>query len=131
MKYLLDTHTLVWALSSPEKLSSTAHQIISSGENEIIASAISFWELSLKHALGKIQLNYPPEDYLKAARITGFQIIALEPEICSGYHQLKGTYHRDHFGRMLIWQAIQQDFTLISYDETIKKYAAEGLRVLW
>jgi PIN domain nuclease of toxin-antitoxin system len=56
MNYLLDTHTFLWAAFSPNKLSARARKEIRSAENRICLSTISFWEISLKFALGKIEL---------------------------------------------------------------------------
>jgi PIN domain nuclease of toxin-antitoxin system len=132
MSYLLDTHTLIWAITEPQKLSVLARKILVNSENDILVSAVSFWEISLKYSIGKLRLEgYTPEDFPKATIATGFQIIALNAETTSTYHYLKASYHRDPFDKMLIWQAIQRNFTLISCDENIHKYESEGLKVIW
>jgi PIN domain nuclease of toxin-antitoxin system len=132
MSYLLDTHTLIWAIAEPQKLSATARKVLINSENEILVSAVSFWEISLKYSIGKLTLEgYMPEDFLKSAIATGFKVIPLTAEITCTYHQLKASYHRDPFDKMLIWQAIQHRFTLISCDENVRKYESEGLKVIW
>ena len=55
MRVLLDTHLLLWALGSPSKLSKKARQRIDS--SEVYVSAASIWEISIKHALGKLEAN--------------------------------------------------------------------------
>ncbi len=63
MKYLLDTHTLLWVLFEDEKLSKTAQEIIRSPENEIYVSLITYWEIALKYSIGKLELeNITPEE---------------------------------------------------------------------
>lgn len=70
-----------------------------------------------------------PEDLPGACTQIGFEIESLTAEDTSTYHQLKAAYHRDPFDRMLIWQAVRNNYTLISADSTVKKYASEGLKV--
>jgi len=132
MSYLLDTHTLIWAITEPQKLSATAKKVLINSENEILVSAVSFWEISLKYSIGKLTLEgYVPEDFPKAAIATGFKVIPLTDQITCTYHRLKASYHRDPFDKMLIWQAIQGNFTLISCDGNVHKYESEGLKVIW
>ena len=131
MRYLLDTHYLLWAVADTRKLSKKIKEIITSPENQIIISTISFWEISLKSSLGKLKITgFSPEDLPDACMQMGFSIEPLASVDSSTYHQLKATYHKDPFDRMLIWQAICNDYTLISVDENVKKYASEGLRIL-
>ena len=59
----------------------------------------------------------------------GFEIESLTAKDSSSYHQLKATYHKDPFDRMLIWQAISNNYTFISVDSNVKKYASEGLKI--
>ncbi len=132
MSYLLDTHTLIWAITNPQKLSNNAKNILQNSNNEILVSAISFWEISLKSAVQKIQLeNITPDDFLQAAIETGFKIISLDATTAASYHLLTANYHRDPFDRMLIWQAIQNKYYFISKDEQVQKYQSEGLKLIW
>lgn len=132
MSYLLDTHSLVWSLLSPSQLSTGVEAILRDSEQEILVSVVSFWEISLKYALGKLHLEeLSPEDFVGATAAIGFKIIELDANTTSTFHQLRATYHRDPFDRMLIWQAIRLDYTLISKDEQVQKYQSEGLKVLW
>jgi len=57
MKYLLDTHTFIWAISDFENLSFTSQNIIEDLKNEIFVSIISFWEISLKISIGKFNIS--------------------------------------------------------------------------
>ena len=63
MTYLLDTHSFLWAIFVPEKLSRSARETIRDQENEVAVSVVTFWEISLKYALGKLDLvKVKPED---------------------------------------------------------------------
>lgn len=130
MTYLLDTHYMLWAIADTKKLSAKVKDAITNPENKIIISAISFWEVSLKCAVGKLELaGISPEDLPAACIEMGFEIEKLTAEVSSTYHQLKATYHKDPFDRMLIWQAICNNYTLMSVDANVKKYTSEGLKV--
>ncbi|WP_020606370.1 type II toxin-antitoxin system VapC family toxin [Spirosoma spitsbergense] len=132
MTYLLDTHTLIWAVTDTQNLSGTVREILENTDNEILVSAVSFWEISLKYSLQKLTLDgLTPEDFHQAAFDTGFQLFDLTGETTSSYHQLKATHHRDPFDRMLIWLAISHNFSLISKDPQVMKYSSEGLTVVW
>jgi len=132
MKYLLDTHTLIWSVTEPGKLSKNVRNLLTDPGSGIVVSAISFWEISLKFSLGKLDINsLKPEDFRNACIDTGFEILDLISETCSTYHQLPTKYHKDPFDRMLIWQAICEHYALISSDENIRKYTSDGLKVIW
>ena len=132
MNCLLNTHTLIWAVTEPQKLSNRVKAILEDDDNEIFVSAISFWEIALKHSLHKLNLEaLTPTDFLTAAIETGFRLLNLDSQTAITYHTLAATHHRDPFDRMLIWQALKNNYWLISKDESIHKYADISLNVLW
>lgn len=131
MMYLLDTHYMLWAITDTKKLATGVKNVITNPDNRIVVSAISFWEVSLKSSIGKLEITgFSPEDLPGACLAVGFEIENLTADDSSTYHQLKATHHRDPFDRMLIWQAIRNNYTLISADSNVKKYTSEGLKVL-
>lgn len=132
MKYLLDTHTLIWALTETNKLSENVRGILANPDHDIVVSTVTFWEISLKYSLGKLDLGaIRPEEFPDACQSSRFTIEPVSAEISSTYHQLPVGYHRDPFDRLLIWQAIRQQYALISIDSNIAKYTSEGLKVVW
>ena len=58
MKLLLDTHVLLWAIGETRALSPKIKHEIKSPDNTILVSAVSLWEIALKHSLGKLTLNF-------------------------------------------------------------------------
>ena len=60
----------------------------------------------------------------------GCEILDLNAETSSTYHQLLPKYHKDPFDRMLIWQAIINNYTMVSDDVNVQKYVTEGLKVI-
>lgn len=131
MNYLLDTYYLLWALADPKKLSAKAREILSNPNHSILVSTISFWEISLKYGLGKLELSgFSPEDLPRGCQQLGFTVIAPTQQDCSTYYLLKATYHKDPFDRMLIRQAINNDYILLSTDGNVNKYQSEGLKIV-
>lgn len=132
MKYILDTHTLIWAITDREKLSEKVKILLENSKNEIFVSSISYWEISLKSAIGKIELvGGNSQDLLRESTNLGFKNIPLNPETCSSFRKLTANYHRDPFDRMLIWQSISENYKLITKDTTINLYKTEGLKTIW
>ncbi|HEU0186898.1 MAG TPA: type II toxin-antitoxin system VapC family toxin [Gallionellaceae bacterium] len=132
MIYLLDTHAFLWAAFSPGKLSSKVKSEIRSAENGVCVSTITFWEISLKFALGKIELsNCTPDHMPQIAEQMGFEIIQPSAQETASFYQLPKVAHKDPFDRMIIWQAIQQQLPLVSKDANFPEYKKFGLQVLW
>ena len=134
MRCLLDTCTLIWLLSEPKKLSDTTARIIRDRHNEVFACTVSFWEISLKHAIGKLSFEDVELEELEEILTDKYHIgiIGLGEQESLSYFRLPGCEeHRDPFDRMLAWQAIKRDLALISSDTTFERYRSCGLRVIW
>jgi len=79
MRYLLDAHTLIWAISDPQQLSEPVVRIIEQSDNDIWVSVISFWEIALKQAMGRLKLEgLFPEDFFEAAITMSFRLEELD-----------------------------------------------------
>ena len=132
MNFLIDTHTFLWYLMKPENLSASARKLISDSTNEIHISYVSFWELSLKYSLGKLELyDIKPEDFPKLSVRFDLKRIAISENDVTTFHQLLPALHKDPFDRMIAWQAITRNLTLLSKDHRLKVYEAVGLRIAW
>ena len=132
MRYLLDTHTLIWATSDRAKIPKPTLKVLSDPVNPIYVSVVSFWEISLKFKLGKIHLEkVTPDDFLILSKDSGFTILGITPEEACSYYKLPLKKHRDPFDRMLIWQSIQNNLTLISKDMEFDNYSQCGLKRIW
>lgn len=132
MKALLDTHTFLWAAMSPEKLSAKARSAIREPANDVAISTVSFWEISLKFALGKLSLKgCTPEDLVPLTLEMGIAVATPTPTECATFHKLPKLAHKDPFDRMLIWQCLQRDCALIGHDGAFHEYEALGLKTIW
>lgn len=133
MKLLLDTHALLWSIIEPDRLSPEARAAIADPGSQVVVSAVSFWEISIKTALGKLRLDgVMPEQLVDVAQQQGFELLPLDPRLAASFSRLPADpQHRDPFDRMLVWQAISLGYTLVSRDRKISASQIHGLRTLW
>lgn len=131
MKYLLDTHALIWALSDTRKLPKRIKGLLENPNNQCLVSAVSFWEMAIKIRAGRLETSGPWDDPTGVVEKLGFETIPLLPEEAATSRRLTEDTHFDPFDRMLIWQAIQRNVTLISRDPEFGKFKKDGLKVLW
>ena len=132
MNYLLDTHAFIWSVFDPDRLGKKTKLLLENAENAIFVSVVSFWEISLKNALGKLELvNVNPDSFPDIAKELEFEVLPLAPGEAASFYQLPRTGPKDPFDRMIIWQAIRQKLTLLSRDKALKVYKEFGLKVIW
>jgi len=122
MRCLLDTCTFLWIIAGAKELSPAAAHLFTNPANEALLSAVSVWELSVKHALGKLPLPSALERFIGEQRERhGIMTLPLDESAVFHLHKLP-TLHRDPFDRMLICQAIEHDCVLITPDPLIMQY---------
>lgn len=122
MKLLLDTHTFIWWASEPGNLSKKSLAALENEKNDIILSVVSVWEMQIKIQLGKLKLNHPLGDLiLKQQNSNDIQILPVSLEHVLALENLPA-FHRDPFDRLLIIQAIQEKFLLVSKDKIFQQY---------
>lgn len=132
MNLLLDTHGFLWSLFAPDKLSKIAVREIKSPNNEVAVSVVTFWEISLKYALGKLELTgVVPEELPDFTTQMNMEILPITAAEASSFHKLPRISHKDPFDRIIIWQAIQRKMTLVSKDRDFKAYRKFGLKTFW
>lgn len=126
--YLLDTHTVLWALIDSEHLSAQARAVLTDDDAPIFASAVSAYEIGLKHGLGRLPEGAPlAADYEGFVVRSGWSLLPL-----SSVHAMRAgllpRIHRDPFDRMLAAQALSEEMTFLSNDERVDGF---GVRRLW
>ncbi len=132
MKFLLDTHTFLWALFDDEQLSYEAAEAIKDPENDVYVSVITFWEISLKYSIGKIELEgIAPEELPEKAKEVGIETLTVTEQEAASFHNLPKLKHRDPFDRLIVWQAVTQNLTLVSKDSELRNYVKHGLTIFW
>ncbi len=128
MRVLLDTVTFLWIAAGDRQLSRTAREAFQNPDNEVYLSAVSTWEISVKHALGRLPLPEPPETCVpRLRRAHAVEPLALNEESTLYLGRLP-ELHRDPFDRMLVCQAIVEGLVLLTPDKAITQYP---IRSLW
>lgn len=126
MRLLLDTHALIWWLTDDGRLSANARLAIGSGENEVLASACSGYEIAYKHQRGRLPLALPfPIAVL--IRRAFFTPLSISPEHAEAAGKLPGP-HRDPWDRLLMAQALTEGLTVVTVDAVFSEYK---IPVLW
>lgn len=132
MKLLVDTHVFLWILYAPKKISKRVKDLLSDPEIAKYISAITFWEIALKYQLGKLKLaGFLPDELPTVAQKIGFEILNLDAETASAFYKLPKVKNKDPFDRMLAWQAICQDCTLLTKDLNFADYRNYGLKTVY
>jgi len=121
MKLLLDTHVLLWAAGEPNRLSHEIRELLGDPENELLFSAASMWEITIKSGLGR-------EDFQVNARLlrrglldNDYEELPIRSEHALAIDALP-PIHRDPFDRILIAQATIEGIELLTADRVVARY---------
>jgi PIN domain nuclease of toxin-antitoxin system len=115
---LLDTNALLWLVSAPEKVSTSARQVLSESSTQLMVSAASAWEIAIKTRLGRLD----GEPLLSAWSDVIADMTATDLAIDAGDAILAGRLpweHKDPFGRVLVAQAARRNLTIATSDAHI------------
>jgi len=126
---LLDTHTLLWSLFEPERLSPMARGLIGDTRNEITVSYASFWEITVKVAKGKLKVPVSSvEPILRESRDLGFRFLGFRDEHLETLESLPiFSDHKDPFDRILVAQAIVEELPILTIDAKIPRYTVQTI----
>ena len=128
MRLLLDSHAFLWWLIDSPRLSDFARQAIAAETNEVLVSAVTAWEITTKHRLGRLPGVEPVAlDIAGTIASQGFDELAITVADAARAGALPGP-HRDPFDRMLVAQALSGNLALVSIDSVMDQY---GVWRLW
>lgn len=128
MKLLLDTCTFLWLAGGGRSLSATAAEAVRDPSNEVLLSAVSAWEIVVKHRLGRLPLPESPERLIRTERgLRGVAALPFDEDAALQGLRLP-QLHRDPFDRMLIAHAIALGLAIVTPDPLITQYP---VRVIW
>lgn len=128
MKLLLDTCTFLWLAGGGRPLSTTAAQAVRDPSNDVFLSAVSTWEIIVKHGMGRLPLPESPEKLIPTERrLRGVAALPFDEDAAVQGLRLP-QLHRDPFDRMLIAQAIALGLAIVTPDPLITQYP---VRVIW
>ena len=121
MRLLLDTHLLVWAMGSPERLSAALAAMLQDPANTPVFSVASLWELVIKQALGRPDFRVEPALLRRALLDGGWQELPVQAHHALAVAALP-LLHRDPFDRLLLAQASSDGLLLITADQQLAAY---------
>lgn len=124
MRFLLDTHMLIWWLTNARDLPPHFHTTISNPAHQVYVSIISVWEMTIKQSVGKLHIPADLEQQLERHQ---FQLLPLNLAHVRPVADLP-LVHRDPFDRLLICQAMAEDMVFLSTDRVFRQYT--GLKIL-
>jgi PIN domain nuclease of toxin-antitoxin system len=128
MRLLLDAHTLIWSVDDPAKLGPDAAEALRDQSNELLLSAGSIWEVSIKVGLRKLELSLPFGEWMdRAVADLGVALLPISIQHAETQMQLP-RHHGDPFDRLLAAQALVEELTIVSGDPVFDRY---GIPRLW
>ena len=121
MKLLLDTHLLLWAAGTPDRLSAEARALMDSPDNELFFSVASIWEIVIKHGLGRDDFRVEARVLRRGLLDNGYGELAILSEHAVAIDTLPNI-HKDPFDRLIIAQARVEGITLLTTDDKVSEY---------
>ena len=121
MKFLLDTHLLLWAASEPRRLSKQARTLLNNPENELLFSGASLWEVAIKHGLGRDDFKVDTRLLRRGLLDNGYSEVPILSDHVVAVDSLP-PIHKDPFDRILVAQATVEGVTLLTIDSLVSQY---------
>ena len=121
MKVLLDTHLLLWAAGSPQRLPKAALSILRARSNTLLFSAASVWEVVIKIGLGRSDLQVDAQQLRQGLLLHGYEELPITGEHAIAVRTLP-SLHKDPFDRILLAQAQTEGLTLLTVDRELAAY---------
>ncbi len=124
MRLLLDTNVFLWWMEGSERLTEAWRTAIADKRSTVHVSAATIWEISIKQALGRVDLG--GSDLVAEIDASGF----VELPVTAKHAWRAGTlptHHNDPFDRMLVAQAELEGLTLATSDEFLSAYGVSML----
>lgn len=117
MRYLLDTHTLLWWVEG-RSMNSEASEVLEDVGNDILVSVVSAWEIAIKESKGRIEA---PSDLPQLIADSGFDVLPIRWAHARRIAHLP-PHHGDPFDRMLVAQALEEDCAIVTRDRRLTDY---------
>ena len=131
MKLLLDTHTLLWALGSPEKLPEYIIEMICNENNDVYLSAASLWEISIKHKKAPSKMPFTATQIRDYCQRAGYFFLSISVDSVSAFDKLSFENNNDPFDQILVSQSVANNMKLITHDDKIKQFGIGNIELFW
>jgi len=127
MNLLLDIHIFLWAFGQPDKLASHLQDAIRNPDNALILSVVSVWEMQIKAQIGKLSLPMSVREFVAIQRVLNHvqSLPVVERHIWT--LDTLPMRHRDPFDRLLIAQALTEQWRIVTVDPIFAQYPAQLL----
>ena len=126
MKFLFDTHAILWAGENSPLLSERAKKAFLSQTAEKYVIIDSAWEVAIKLGTQKLSLQGGLSEFFRMIDDNGLIMLGVEREYLDRLHELP-LWHKDPFDRLIISTANTENLTLVTVDENIQKYDVSWL----
>ena len=125
MNLLLDTHAFIWMLEAPEKLSRNVRGAHQDPANALYVSVVSLWEIQIKTASGKLEMEIPLEQIVREQlQDERYRLLDIRAAHILELNALPRP-HGDPFDRLLIAQSRIESLPLVSSDRVFNQYPVE------
>ena len=125
MRVLIDTHTFLWMVAAPEKLSSRANSVCVA--EDLVLSVASVWEISIKNHIGRLELPASAGDYIsRQVRNGGISILPIHFRHAVAAGELPSA-HKDPFDRMIAAQCLDENLPCVTKDSYFAKCGVEAI----
>jgi len=128
MNLLLDTHILLWAAGQPERLSREALDLLEDRQNQLLFSAASLWEITIKRGLGREDFQVDPHLLRRGLFDNGYHELPITSAHAVAVDLLP-PLHKDPFDRLLVAQADTEGALLLTSDDRVAQYPGPIRRV--
>jgi PIN domain nuclease of toxin-antitoxin system len=118
---LLDTQILLWAVNRPDRLPAAARALLTNPRNDLLFSAASLWEITIKGTIGRHDFQVDPRVLRRGLLENGYAELPITSEHAIGIEQLP-PLHKDPFDRLLLSQALCEGVTLLTSDTQLARY---------
>ncbi len=126
MAYLLDTHTFLWFIAGDKQLPNKIKSIILNLDEQCYISVASFWEITIKMQIGKLETKMTLDSMFQYANQNQIEVLPISENHLIRLLGLE-FFHNDPFDRLIIGQALFERFTILSKDKIFKKYKVKQL----
>ena len=129
MRVLIDTHYVLWAAINSRRMEAWARKLIADLGNEVLVSAASVYEISLKVRRGKLPeaVEFESDLITNIEHRLGYTLLPLEPASMMRAARFEHP-HADPFDRMIAAQAIQNNLPILSTDPRLDLFGVRRLR---
>jgi PIN domain nuclease of toxin-antitoxin system len=129
---VLDTHTLIWWLDNPARLSKAASAAIEQAvaARTLHVSCFSAWEIAVLVERGRLQLTLDVRDWLgRCEKLPFVTFVPVTNDIAVESVRLPGFANADPADRIITATALYLKAPLVTKDEKIRSYS--HVQTIW